>query len=65
MAYFDVHKQSFVTVDANPVGISGILSQKSHDSEDHRVVAYASSASSAVEKRYSQTEKKPLLLYGQ
>ena len=60
MAYFGVNKQSFVTVDASPVGISGILSQKSHDSEDYRVVAYASRALSAVEKRYSQTEKEAL-----
>ena len=60
MAYFDVNKQSFITVDASPVGISGILSQKSHDSEDYRVVAYASRALSSVEKRYSQTEKEAL-----
>ena len=60
MAYFDVNKQSSITVDASPVGISGILSQKSHDSEDYRVVAYASRALSAVEKRYSQTEKEAL-----
>ena len=60
MAYFDVNKQFFITLDASPVGISGILSQKSHDSEDYRVVAYASRALSAVEKHYSQTEKEAL-----
>ena len=59
MSYFDKNKQTFVTVDASPVGISAILSQKSKNSDmnSQKIIAYASVALSDTEKRYSQTEK--------
>ena len=60
MAYFDINKETIVTVDASPVGISAILAQEGLGGNDCRVVAYASRALSPVEKRYSQTEKEAL-----
>ena len=53
MAYFDTKKETILTVDASPVGISAILSQKVKGQKDPQVVAYASRALTAVEKRYS------------
>ena len=62
MAYFDTAKETYVTVDASPVGVSAILSQKTKDKNDEKVVAYASRALTDVEKRYSQTEKEALAI---
>lgn len=52
MAYFDKQKETYITVDTSPVGVSAILSQKSKGMEDEKVVAYASRALTEVEKRY-------------
>ena len=60
MGYFDLSKDTYVTVDASPVGVSAILSQCTSGSNDHKVIAYASRSLSAVESRYSQTEKEAL-----
>ena len=60
MAYFDAKKDTVLTVDASPVGLSGILSQESQCDADSQVAAYASRALSDVERRYSQTEKEAL-----
>ena len=57
MSYFDAMKD---TVDASPVGISAILTQKGTDADTSQVVAYASHALTSVEQRYSQTEKEAL-----
>ena len=64
MSYFDKRKQTFVTVDASPVGISAILSQQpKHRYVNHqRIISYASRALSDVEKRYCQTEKEALTI---
>ena len=62
MAYFDVTKETLVTVDASPVGISAILGQRIKETDDYRVVAYASRALTAVERRYSQTERETLAI---
>ena len=62
MAYFDKDKETFVIVDASPVGVSGILAQKPRHSENHKVVAYASRTLTNVEQRYSQTEKEALAI---
>ena len=64
MSYFDKNKQTFVTVDASPVGISAILSQKSKNSDmnSQQIIAYASRALSDTEKQYSQTEKEALAI---
>ena len=62
MAYFDTHKDTYITVDASPVGISAILSQRSPGNEDDKVVCYASRALTKVEQRYSQTEREALAI---
>ena len=64
MSYFDKNKQTFVTVDASPVGISAILSQKSKNSDmnSQKIIACPSRALSDTEKRYSQTEKEALAI---
>ena len=62
MAYFDVTKETLVTVDASPVGISAILGQRIKETDDYRVVAYASRALTAVERRYSQTEREAVAI---
>ena len=64
MSYFDKHKDTYVTVDASPAGISAILAQKSkHANSDHQqTIAYASRALTETEKRYSQTEKEALAI---
>jgi len=56
----DTKKDTIITVDASPVGISAILAQEKPHSDSCRIVAYASRALSPVEKRYSQTEKEAL-----
>jgi len=60
MGYFDLSKDTYVTVDASPVGVSAILTQCAPGSNDHKVIAYASRSLSTVESRYSQTEKEAL-----
>ena len=62
MAYFDITKETLVTVGASPVGISAILGQCVKGTDDYRVVAYASRALTAVERRYSQTEREALAI---
>ena len=67
MAYFDMHKDTLLLVDASPVGISAILAQKPKDSDQDlhinpTIIAYASRALSNVEQRYSQTEKEALAI---
>ena len=52
MAYFDITKETLVTIDASPVGISAILGQCVKRTNEYRVVAYASRALTAVERRY-------------
>ena len=60
MAYFDTKKETILTVDASPVGISAILSQKIKGQKDPQVVTYSSRVLTAVEERFSQTEKESL-----
>ena len=57
-------KETFVVVDASPVGVSAILSQKpkSVDTNNQQIIAYASRAFTDPEKRYSQTEKEVLAI---
>ena len=64
MSYFDKNKQTFVTVDASPIGIPAILSQKSKNSDvnSQKIIAYASRALFDTEKCYSQTEKEALAI---
>ena len=44
MSYFDKSNDTILTVDASPVGVSGILAQQTKDSGDYHVLAYASRA---------------------
>ena len=60
IGYFNMTRDTFVTIDASPVGISAILTQSTPGLDDYTVIAYASRALSDVEKRYSQTEKEAL-----
>ena len=53
-AYFDMHKDIEIVVDANPVGLTALLV------EEGRVVIYVSRALTNVETRYSQTEREAL-----
>ena len=62
MAYFDPKKETELITDASPTGLSAILMQKTPDSDDRRVVAYASRTLTPVERRYSQTEKEALAI---
>ena len=64
MSYFDKRNDTYVTVDASPVGISAILAQQpKHEDGDHQqTIAYASRALTETEKRYSQTEKEALAI---
>ena len=60
LAYFDPAADTEVIADASPVGLGAVLVQ--HQRGLRRPVAYASRALSAVEQRYSQTEKEALAL---
>ena len=53
-AYFDMHKDIEIVVDASPVLLAALLVQEG------RVVIYASRALTNVETRYSQTEREAL-----
>ena len=56
LAYFDPNKHTEIHTDASPVGISAVLSQNG------RIVQFSSRAVSAVEQRYSQTEREALAI---
>ena len=62
MSYFDVNKETVILVDASPVGLSAILSQREHGSSKSQIIAYASRSLTATEQRYSQTEKEALAI---
>ena len=62
IAYFDPHKETELTTDASPVGLSAILSQRTPGQNDCQVIAYASRSLSDVERRYSQTGKEALAI---
>ncbi|PAA47987.1 hypothetical protein BOX15_Mlig015622g2, partial [Macrostomum lignano] len=59
LAFFDKRRPTEVIVDASPTGLGAILSQQQPDGS-LRPIAYASRALSAVETRYSQTEREAL-----
>ena len=51
-----------VMVDASPVRISVILAQHGKDSQQYKVIVYASRSLTPVEKGYSQTDRDSLVL---
>ena len=58
MHYFDTKKETLLTVDASPVGISAILSQKDTGSDNARVIAYASRSLTPVESDILKPKRK-------
>ena len=60
--YFDTNKETELSVDASPVGVSAILAQRDSSSSTPNVIAYASRALTSTERRYSQTEKEALAI---
>ena len=60
LAYFDPNANTTVTVDASPYGLGAVLSQEVGGCE--RVVAYGHRSLTAVERRYSQTEREALAI---
>ena len=59
MSYFDPEKGTEIVTGASSVGLAAVLIEKASGTS-HTVVAYASRALTAVEQRYSQTEKEAL-----
>ena len=63
MGYFDTKNESELIVDASPVGLSAILTQKPPgENAPSKIIAYASRALTQTEQRYCQTEKKALAI---
>jgi len=60
LGYFDRNAKTKIITDASPVGLGAILVQE-HNGEN-RVICYASRGLSAVERRYSQTEREALAI---
>ena len=65
LAYFDPGRHTEIVVDASPVGLGAILTQKAGQDGPAQVVAYASKALSPTQQRYSQLEREALaVLWG-
>lgn len=62
MAYFDISKETQILVDASPVGLCAILTQRAPGTNKSQIIAYASRALTDTETRYSQTEKEALAI---
>ena len=63
MGYFDTKNESELIVDASPVGLSAILTQKPPgENALSKIIAYASRALTQTEQRYCQTEKEALAI---
>ena len=62
MSYFDLEKETDVIVDAFSRGLGAILSQRDPNTDDIRIVAYASRALMEIEQHYSQTEREALAI---
>ena len=63
MGYFDTKNESELIVDASPVGLSAILTQKPPgENVPSKIIAYASRALTQTEQRYCQTEKEALAI---
>ena len=52
LSYFDINYNTFMIVDASPIGLCAILMQENpKNKEDVRVIAYASRSLSDLERR--------------
>ena len=60
LMFFDPTKDTEIHVDASPVGLAAVMTQKQGQGQGHKPVAYASRSLSDVEQRYSQTEREAL-----
>ena len=58
LAYYEAGAETEVIVDASPVGLSAMLTQKKKDG--HRPVTYISRSHTPVEQTNSQTEREAL-----
>jgi transposase InsO family protein len=58
--YFDTKMCTELIVDASPYGLGAILTQKTGNDDQVRVIEYASRALTDTESRYSQTERETL-----
>ena len=61
LAYFDMLKSTEILVDASPVGLGAILTQKDGNGDSH-VIAYGSRSLTKTEQNYSQTEREALAI---
>ena len=62
LAYFNPTKLTELIVDAIPVGLGTILTQKDSDQSTIKVIAYASRSLTSVERRFSQTKREDLAI---
>ena len=58
LSYFDVNLRTELIVDASPIGLGAMLTQRYQD--EKRIIEYASRKLSPCEQRYSQTEREAL-----
>lgn len=61
LSYFDPRLRTRVIADTSPVALGAVLLQFNDDGGP-RIISFASKSLSAIEKRYSQTEKESLAL---
>lgn len=59
LSYYEPNRKTVIHVDASPYGLSGILTQKDRNGNEH-LISFASRALSPVENRYSQVERECL-----
>ena len=63
LAYYNTSYNTELIVDAGPIGLGAILMQQNpNDTEDYRVISYASRSLNDVERRYSHIEKECLAM---
>ena len=62
MSHSNTSKETSVLVDASPVGLSAILTQKDPKTNADNTIAYASRALFPVEQLYSQTKREALAI---
>ena len=61
LSFFDKKKRTLLYADASPTDVGAVLSQVD-DMGEHQVVQYATKTLSALQRRYSQTDREALAL---
>ncbi|XP_057312326.1 uncharacterized protein K02A2.6-like [Hydractinia symbiolongicarpus] len=61
LAYYNPGSETEITVDASPIGLGAVISQK-QPCGTYRPISYASRSLSAAEQRYSQIEREALAI---